>query len=89
MGCRRHDYREGRIRVDLSGSIVAARTAGIGAELPTMRPPRQYERIDYPLLCGEKQGDARQVGRHSDLAVPVGTYAATLAKTLPAQKAAR
>src|SRR5580700_2405860 len=55
MGCRRHDYREGRIRVDLSGSIVAARTAGIGAELPTMRPPRQYERIDYPLLCGEKQ----------------------------------
>jgi hypothetical protein len=61
----------------------------MGAELPTIRPPRQYERIDYPLLCGAKQGDARQADRHGDRAVPVGTYTATLAKTLPAQKAAR
>ena len=63
-----------------------------GAELSTIRPPRRYERTDYLLPGGQNTAVPRQAEWHGDLAVPAGTYAATLAETLPAcrgQKAAR
>jgi hypothetical protein len=63
-----------------SRSRVLCRMAFVGL-LSLIRPPRQQERTGLSFACLQERGGAGTGWLACDLAIPAGTYAATLEKT--------